>query len=400
MAPSQTKLFTKDYTIAIVYYLFFYAGGSILNSFLAPFLRENIGVTDLQIGFLLATGPIASLLIQPFWGIKADRSRYKNSILIILLSGTLGAALLIPIYAQMAIPMHIMFWLCAAGMLLLNCFQTSNIPMSDTIMIELCRQRSWDFGRLRIAASIGYSIMGLTAGIIIGGVLLRIFPLYAFISLLAIGAAFFLPRVPGRQREKIRLPYLELMKDKRLVKVIFLSLICSMTLSMHYSFYGIYFLQLGGSTAMLGLAVSCSSIFELPFSMYSKRIINKMGGTENTMLLALAVMSLRWLLASLAKTPLQLLLINSLHGFSFVVLTICVALFISENVPPQLKASGLAFNGMAAGMARILGNIGSGFLVGNWGVSTMFAVASAVNALLLIFYLLTAYRFSSYNLHS
>jgi PPP family 3-phenylpropionic acid transporter len=383
MLKFQGKPFTKDYMLVILYYLLFYAGGTVINNFMAPFLREYV-----QIGFLLATGPVASLLVQPFWGIKADRARYKNSVLIILLTGSLVAALLIPIYAQMSFPMHIMFWLIAGGMLLLNCFQTSNIPMSDAIMVELCQERGWDFGRLRIAASIGYSIMGLTAGILIGGVLLRMFPLYAGLSLLAIVSAFFIPRVPGRQREKIRLPYLELMKNRGLVKMVSISLVCSMTLSMHYSFYGIYFLQMGGTTAMLGMAILCSSIFELPFSMFSKRVIKKLGGDENAMLLALGVMSLRWLLASFARTPLQLLLINSLHGFSFVVITICVALYISENVAPELKASSMAFNGVASGLARILGSIGAGLLVSNLGVSVMFIVASFVNALLLVIFLL------------
>jgi len=259
--------------------------------------------------------------------------------------------------------------------------------MTDTIVSEICHERRWDFGRIRIAASVGFSVMGALAGVIIGGVLLRIFPLFAGLSLLAIGAAFFIPRVPGKQREKIPMPYLRLMKNKRLVKVVGISLICSMTMGMHYSFYGIYFRQLGGSTAMLGLAVAVSSMAELPFSMYSKKIIKKLGGTEHTLLLAMGVMSIRWLLASLAKTPLQLIFINSLHGFSYIVLVISVILFISENVPPELRASGQAFNGMAAGIARILGSVFSGLIISRWGISAMFTVAFTINVLFLLIFI-------------
>ena len=387
MENSSRKFFTKDYVTVIIYIFLFYAGGSVINSFLAPFLKENMGVSDVQIGFLLATGPMASLLIQPFWGLKADRSRFKNTVLIVLLAGTLAAALLIPLYSRITMSANILFWFTAAGMLLLNCFQTSTIPMTDAIMIELSQERKWDFGRLRIAASVGYSAMGLLAGIIIGGVLLMMFPLYAGLSFLAIVAAFFIPKVPGRQKEKIRMPYLQLLKNRGLVKIVGIGLVCSLTLSMHYSFYSIYFLQIGGTTAMLGLAVFVASVVELPFSIFSKKIIKKMGGNENMMLLAMGIMSVRWFLSSLARTPLQLLLINSLHCLAFVVLNICVALYISENVAPELKASGQAFNGVAGGIARILGNIGSGLIVGRWGVPVMFAAATGINVLFLAVFL-------------
>jgi PPP family 3-phenylpropionic acid transporter len=345
--------------------------------FLPVFLTENAGMNSAQLGILLAIGPFASILAQPLWGLRADRARYKNTVLLILLGGSLLASQLIPLYAN--------FWYIMAAMFLLTSFSMATVPISDTITVELCQERAWDYGRIRTAGSVGYSTMGWVSGIWIAGNNARIFPLFAAFSLVTIAIAVLIPRVGGHQRVKIRMPYIQLLKNKRLATVLAISFVANVTLGMHYSFFGVYFRELGGTTAMLGLAAFCASMLELPFTLNAKNMIRKIGGPEKTLLLSAAVMGARWLLASQASTPLQLLLVNCLHGFSFAVLSITVTLFLGEHIPPELKASGQTLHGMLSlGLARIAGSVGGGLLIALWGKPGMFFTAGVINGLLLL----------------
>jgi len=366
----------NGWPVISAFYLVYFAGMSVMALFLPVFFSENIGVTSAQLGVMMAAGPAVTIVTQPLWGLRADRARYKNTVLLILLTGTLLASQLIPLYVN--------FWYAMSAFIFMAAFQTSCTPVADSIAVELCAERSWDYGRIRTAGSVGYSSMGWLAGAVIGGNNARLFPLFAGLTLLTIVAAALIPRVQGHQRVKIRMPYAVLLCDKRLVTVLIIAFIANLTLGMHYTFFGVYFRERGGTMAMLGLAAFIASMLELPFTLNARRIIRKLGGPEKTLLVSLAVMAARWLLASLAAAPWQLLLINGLHGFSFIVTAVTMTLFIGEHVPPEMKASGQTLHGMlSAGAARILGSVGGGLLIPLWGIPGMFRAAFAVNALAL-----------------
>jgi PPP family 3-phenylpropionic acid transporter len=366
----------RDLPVITAFYFVYFAGTSVMALFLPVFFSENIGVTDAQLGLMMAAGPAVTMASQPLWGLRADRARYKNTVLLILLAGTVSASLLIPLYAA--------FWYAMAAFVVMASFQTSCTPVADAIAVELCQERAWDYGKIRTAGSVGYSSMGWLAGIIIGGDNMRLFPLFAGTTLLTIIITVFLPRVKGHQRQKIKMPYIKLLQNPRLLTVLLMAFVANLTLGMHYTFFGIYFRELGGTMGMLGLAAFCASMLELPFTLNARRIIRRLGGPEKTLLISLSVMAARWLLVSLASTPLQLLLINCLHGFSFVVTAITMTLYIGEHVPPEMKASGQTLHGMlSSGAARIIGSVGGGLLISLWGKPGMFLTAAAVNALAL-----------------
>ncbi|MCL2528431.1 MAG: MFS transporter [Defluviitaleaceae bacterium] len=369
----------RNLVTVVLFYLIYFMGVSVFANFMPIFLTEHVGMTSYQLGIILAVGPVSLIFVQPMWGLRADRARYKNTVLILLL--------LLSLLASFLIPLHYSFWYIIGAIFLFNCFMTAINPVSDTITVELCQNHKWDFGRIRMAGAIGYSVMGLVAGIVISGVTLRLFPLFGIMMVLTIGIVCFMPRVPGHQREKVKAPYLQLLRNKKLLTVIIISFAANFTLTMHYGFFAVYFRELGGTTALLGLAVFCASMLELPFAFFSKKVIAKLGGPEKTLLLSIGVMAIRWALASMANTPYMLLLVNCLHGFSFIVLTVTVTIFIGEAVPPEMKASGQALHGMLSfGLARILGSITGGFLVGLWGKSGMFMVAAGFNVLVLLIF--------------
>ena len=53
------------------------------------YLRENAGLSGAQVGMVFAVIPAVGIVVQPFWGVLADRSGLRARILLLL---SLGAA--------------------------------------------------------------------------------------------------------------------------------------------------------------------------------------------------------------------------------------------------------------------------------------------------------------------
>lgn len=70
-----------------LYNFFIYGAISIFAGFLQLYLQE-IGMTKLEIGSLMAIGPFVSLFANPFWGFWSDKSRNIRIILMIMMGGT------------------------------------------------------------------------------------------------------------------------------------------------------------------------------------------------------------------------------------------------------------------------------------------------------------------------
>lgn len=70
-----------------LYNFFIYGAISIFAGFLGLYLQE-IGMTKLEIGSLMAIGPFVSLFANPFWGFWSDKSRNIRIVLMIMMAGT------------------------------------------------------------------------------------------------------------------------------------------------------------------------------------------------------------------------------------------------------------------------------------------------------------------------
>ena len=362
----------KAYFSIVAFYFFIFMSNSVYSYFLPLYLSEVGGYGASQRGILLSITPFVAVFAQYLWGRAADRAGYKNNVLFLLLGCTAAATVLLSLNTA--------FLYLAVMLVLYAVFQTSVSPVSDAIITEIARNNGWEFGRLRMAGSIGFALMGLLAGRLLSNRISLIFILYVAMVLLALLPALFIPKVKGYQKEKKRVSPLVLFQNKPLCGILALSLLAQSTLSVYYSFFSNYFTETaGGSKAQLGIAVFLASFCQIPFMLRAGRAIRRFG-TMPLLVFATFVMALRWVLTGLVHNPYGLIAVNCMHGMSFIVFQLCITIYISENVPAELRATGQAVNAMITiGLSRIIGSMVGGFFIGLVGESPVFIACGIIN---------------------
>ena len=353
----------KLYYYFITFYAVFFMSGAIYGTFLPVYL-DYLGYSKGAIGILMSLGPFVAIIAQPIWGITSDRAKSKNFVLQLLF--------LCSIFIMALYPLSNNFYYLILVITLFTFFQTSTGPISDTITLEYLSETGQKFGLIRMAGTIGYAVMSIIAGIFAQRYIGSIFALNIIVMFLAFVIVFKLPVVKGHQFGREYVPIWRLFSNKNLVILMTLNFLVQVTLGFYYTYFPIYFKQLGGSSSLLGWAYFISAISEVPFLLYDDRILKKIG-TRYALLGATLVAAIRWLLIFFATKTYVFLLLQLLHGLIFIVLYYSMATYINQEVPKELKASGQTMNNLIGmGISRITGSLLGGFLSDIYGIKTMF----------------------------
>jgi PPP family 3-phenylpropionic acid transporter len=335
----------------------------VLSTFLPLFLDQR-GFSPSRIGTLLAIGPFVGLVAQPIWGTAGDRSRSKNLILMILFAGAGLTSLLL------YIPMG--FMVAAVAMGIFFFFQISIIPTHDALTLEFLDRRGWRFGPVRLAGSIGYSVMAVIAGLLVTVNLDFTFIIFCLLCLAGSGVTALLPPVPGHQHQGRRVSFTALLGNRELMALLSCSTVICVTFFYHFAFFPLYYAQMGADPSLLGWAIFVSSLPEVVLLLLADRMFERIGA-QGMVILAGAVLTVRWLLMFWVRSPYVVLAVQLLHGVTFILILFAVTFFINRAVRPELKASGQALNGvMISAAARIVGSIAGGFLSEKIGMRTMY----------------------------
>lgn len=349
-----------------------------IYSTFTPIYLDHIGFNKSAIGVLLAIGTLVSILAQPVWGIASDRAASKNTILKILM---LGSAMIIILF-----PLSKSFIYLAVIISVFTLFQSSINPVSDSITLEYLENGRWKFGPIRLAGTLGFALMSVLAGFLVRQNIEVIFILYFFITIIAFFTVFQLPRIPGHQSTGNRVPLWRIFKSRELVILLAFHFIIQVTFGFYYSFFSIYYMQLGADSSLLGLSMFVSSTSEIPFLLFADKIINKLG-IRLTLIASALIISIRWILIYFVTDIHAILLVNATHGLSFIVFAFCMATFISKNVPKELRSSGQTMNALLCiGLARMVGSVIGGVVSDITGIKQVFLYTSFIGFIAILLF--------------
>lgn len=359
------------------FYIVIYMGNAVYGTFI-PVYFTDIGFTPSQIGTLLSLGPLVAILAQPVWGALSDRARSKNRILQLMIVGSGICMLLYPISDRFV---YLLVMIC-----IFTFFQTSIFAVSDAITLETLdrdKRKAGTFGLIRMGGTIGFAAMSIGFGLIARDSIGSLFVVYSLIMAAAVLFTLRFPAVEGHQSSGRKMQVWVLFKNRRLVLFLAINFVLQVTLGYYYSFFPIYFKEMGGDNVLLGWSMVISSLSEIPFLLLSGWILSKVK-VPYILLGAAAAMALRWYLFSVIDNPYWLLPAQALHGLAFIVLAVTMATFINNEVPSELKASGQTLNGLLSlGATRVIGSFAGGVATESFGMRSVFQY-SAVAVLVCI----------------
>jgi len=372
-----------------LFYVFIYAAHAIYNTFL-PLYFDDIGFSSMQIGTILSLGPFVAMLAQPLWGALSDRSKTKNMILLLLISGSAIAMLLYPLSVNFS---YVLLLVC-----IFTLFQTSIFAISDTITLEtIDRLRVGSFSHIRMGGTFGFAIMSFAFGIIAERQLNSMFPIYAAIMAICFLLVLSFPKVAGHQSKGNKLSISIMFKNRKLMVFLGFNFVLQITLGFYYSFFPIYFRDMGGSSSLLGWSMVISSLAEVPFLLFADKIFKRISIPVVLIGAAIATL-LRWLLFYWITAPIWALPVQLLHGAMFIVLTVTMATYINREIPKELKASGQTFNGLLnLGVARIIGSMAGGVAIANFGLRDVFLYNAIIVLITIIVFIVIVWRMEKNN---
>lgn len=302
---------------------------------------------SVQMMFLMASAPLMALIAQPFWGRVGDRMRLRNSSLIIM--GALGALMM----------GLLSFAKDFALMMLLSCafafFFTGIQPMSDSIVLEELQKTRGSFGPLRLMGSLGFALTNLLSGLFDGRAHLVPWGTVLFLCLFLFSLPCY-PATAGHQRGRERVRLRAVLAIPHMWQLLALTTSLMLAIGFFYSYYTMHFTSLPhGSMGLLGVSYFIAAFAELPFLLLSQRLYRRYGAGR-LLLAAGVLLTIRFLILSLARDARVLLISQVLHGGNFIVVMVTMAMFINHSVPDEIKAGGQMLLGVVGyGLARVFG---------------------------------------------
>ena len=362
----------------MIFMIAYYLTNCMYQSYMSLYYTA-IDFSSARIGLINAAVALVSMAAQPLWGTVGDRT--KNRGLLIALLAVASAA------SVWAFGRFRAFGPLIALACLFSCTYTSLQPMGDSILLNHLNARDLPFGPFRLAGGLSFAVGGIAFGQLLapeGRTLL--IPAYTAVLCLATAlSTLALPRTAGGQSKGRKMRFSELFKHKTLMRLLLFMAPVQITMGYFYTFFSPHFMSLQGATsAGLGLCYFISAASEVPFLLMSDKLFDRFGAGR-LMCVSAVTLALRWLMLGLGGNVYVAMASQLLHGWGFIVMTVCMAKYISRDVPQELQASGQMLLAIVSfGIARAFGNLAGGLLAGWMGRGNVFFACSAVCLLTLL----------------
>jgi len=351
----------------------YYITNSIYQSYMSLYYTSK-RFSSMQIGAINACVALFSLLGQPLWGSVADRSTSRRRVIALLCTASSCIALAFTFTGSF---IHLIL---LAGIFAF--FYTAIQPMGDAVILDKLNESGRPFGPLRLYGCAAFALSGFIFGRIMDArASSALVPLSASALCLLTGlSAFLLPlSTGGRSAGGRRMSIVSLLRHRNLVRLLCLMAPVQITMGYFYTFFSPHFMDLSGANArLLGACYLISAACEVPFLLTADRLFDRFGAGRLMCTAALAL-SVRWSILAFARTAYAAMFSQIFHGWGFIVMTVCMAKYISRTVPKGLQASGQMLLAIVSfGIARITGNLGGGLLAEAIGRQNVFFVCAGL----------------------
>lgn len=146
----------RHYTALKGFYLFAFLGTGSMIPLLSMYLTKEQHLSGSQVGLIMSLGPIVMIFFQPFWGMLGDYTQKTKGLLAVCTSitGIIGLAYI----AFDSFPLFILIAACFAA------FQSTIIPLSDSISLRYTQETNGNYGGIRLFGSLGFGVAVFAMG--------------------------------------------------------------------------------------------------------------------------------------------------------------------------------------------------------------------------------------------
>jgi len=328
------------------------------------------GLTDPQIGLLMATGPWIAVLASPLAGRLADRLGRRRPIMIGLTM--LFAAAYVAMFGVQG------FWAILAAMCVAGLAQAPLAPMTDNLTLFAQARGLADYGRVRLWGSFAFIVASLVVGR-----LLSALPEATILWVIVIGAVVMVlaslavPEIRPDGRGTDRSPFAALLGNRVFLLFLAVAVVLMASHAVYYAVGSLHWRRAGVDPTVIGLLWAEGVVAEILLFAYGRRALARFSPVGLLMLCALAGL-VRWPALAATTDVGWLMLIQALHGLTFGAAHLGGMAFIGRAVPE-------AYSGTAQGLyTAVVAGLGLGSMLAVAGVLYQAAGGTAYLAMALL----------------
>ena len=350
-------------------------GVPVSNSMIFPALsdlQDTYGFSDVGLGYIAASGFIASLIVQLTLAPLADRGEPKKFVLAgVVLAGT-GSVLFA-------------FGSSLAMFVAARAVAGSSMGLAGPAIRALAANIDKNRAGERLARLRGVEIAGFTGGPLVGALLIDPFGLRnAFLVFAGIAVVVFfvvlgrdLPRLPATGES--RRPSLELLRHRPVRAAVLASATLFLPVGIYDSLWDRYVTDRGGSNFMVGLTFLLFTIPFLVFGAQGGRLAERRG-PANMVVIGIALMVPLVFVYGYLPTAELLVAFALVEGLIGAIATPAAQLLMARVAPVgrASAAQGLQASGDLLGV--IVMSLVAPWLYGAYGPGTAFGVTAALMA--------------------
>lgn len=376
MMTPKFKIHFNDLFFARLYYFAFMGGWGFILPFMNLFY-VSLGFTGKQIGFISSTSAIVGMLASPVWVSEIKRHPQARRILQIAL--ILGAFGYVIIGLQKFFPFVLLI-------VFLHSLASSGImPISDSMAVTVAQASGSGYGSVRVWASVGWIVSVLSSGWLVARFgFIAGFIGVCFMWLLASGLIFFIhpqyyssQQITDQPKPNVRIALQYIWQDKVLLGFAFALIAIGFLNNGVLQFENVFLAELGASKQVISVAGILSAVVELPFMIFSDRIIRRVGA-HRLMLIAMSMTMFQRLIVLTLPFISTIMVVRFIGGVAFSFYTIAFVGLISSRTQSTQTGTVLAlFTVTIAGLVNIIAAPISGALFDVIGARWLYALSAA-----------------------
>lgn len=372
---SKLKTNFNDLSFARLYYFAFMGGWGFILPFMNLFY-VSLGFSGKQIGFIASTSAIVGMLVSPVWVSEVKKHPRARSLLqIALVFGAIGYySIGLQKYFPFVILVVFLHSLAASGVM----------PLSDSMAVTVSQEQGSGYGSVRVWASVGWIISLLSSGWLVA----RFGYIAGFIGvcvmwLIASGLLFFIrPNYFSshhdldQPKSNVWMAVQFIRQDKVLIGFAFALVAIGFLNNGVLQFENVFLAELGASKQLISIAGILSAVVELPFMIFSDRIIRRVGAHRLMMTAMSLTMFQRLAVLTWPFIPV-IMLVRFIGGVAFSFYTISFIGLISSRTQSAQRGTILAlFTVTIAGLVNIIAAPISGAVFDVIGARWLYALSA------------------------
>jgi PPP family 3-phenylpropionic acid transporter len=361
------------------HFALFYALYFALLGCIAPFwglYLQHLEFSAKDIGLLMGMFGVVRILAPNIW---AAQARHFNSTLhMIRLAGLLTVVSFTLIFIA-----RDLVWV-AVVMVAYGFFWAAMLPQYEALCMESLGNQLDRYSRVRLWGSLGFVMTVGVLGAVFDQWGIALLPVIMWILMVLITVNTWLVSQDKRPKEQVlgQASFLSLLTSKAVIGFIVVNIFLQISFGPYYTFFSIFLESAGYSASSIGVFWAIGVIAEVILFWQFGRIMHLMSW-RTWIAVSLIVTGIRWALTGyLLHSVWTLILLQTLHAFSFAAMHAVSMRYIQSLFPGSLQARGQAlYSSVSFGLGGAIGAFASGLLWESLGGTLVFLLAGIVSML-------------------